>query len=74
MTFQFFASLVDRDRFEQLWKMIKLSDLENEVHIDRLKKLRFIIEHLSNVYVNNYAPEQNLALDKYLSLWKPRRI
>ena len=50
--------------------MIRFSDLENEVQVD---KFRFIIEHLSNVYANNYAPEQNLALYKYLSLWKPRR-
>ena len=68
--FSIFARLIDRNWFEQLWKMIRFSDLENEVQVD---KFRFIIEHLSNVYANNYAPEQNLALYKYLSLWKPRR-
>ena len=39
---------------------------------DSLKKLRELIDHLSNVYCENCTPEQNLALDEYLSLWKGR--
>ena len=42
------------------------------MNIDSLKKLRELIDHLSNVYYENYTPQQNLALDEYLPLWKGR--
>ena len=42
------------------------------MNTDSLKKLRELIDHLSNVYYENYTPQQNLALDEYLPLWKGR--
>ena len=67
-----FSRLMRRDRCEQLLKMIHFSDPEEEVNTDSLKQLRDLIDHLSNFYYKNYAPEQNLSLDEYLSLWKGR--
>ena len=52
--------------------MIHFSDPEKEVNADSLKKLRDLIDHLSNVYYENYTPEQSFSLDEYLLLWKGR--
>ena len=65
-----FSRLICRDRYEQLQKMIHFSNPEEEENTDSLKKLRKLIDHLSNVYYENYNPEQNLAVGEYLSLWK----
>ena len=67
-----FSRLMHRGRYEQLRKMIHFSNPEEEVNTDSLKKLRELIDHLSNVYYENYTPQQNLALDEYLPLWKGR--
>ena len=50
--------------------MIHFSNPEEEVNTGRLKKLWELVDHLSNVYYENYTPEQNLGLDEYLPLWK----
>ena len=65
-----FSRLICRDRYEQLQKMIHFSNPEEEENTESLKKLRELIDHLSNVYYENYNPEQNLAVHEYLSLWK----
>ena len=51
--------------------MIHFSDPEEEVNTES-KKLRDLIDHLSNVYYENYTPQQNVSLDEYSSLWKGR--
>ena len=61
-----------RDPFEQLRKMVHISDPENENPMDSLRKLRFFLEYLIARYKENYIPEEHLAIDKYLSLWKGR--
>ena len=61
-----------RDRSEQLRKMVHISDPENENPMDSLRKLRVFLEYLIVRYKENYIPEERLAIDKYLSLWKDR--
>ena len=61
-----------RDRFEQLRKMVHFSDPENEDPMDSLRKLRFFLEYLIARYKKNFIPEEHLAIDAYLSLWKGR--
>ena len=51
-----FSRLIRRGRYEQLRKMIHFSNPEEEVNTDSLKKHRELIDHLSNVYYENYTP------------------
>ena len=67
-----FSQLMRRDRFEQLRKMVHFSDPENEDPMDSLRKLRFFLEYFIARYKENYIPEEHLATDEYLSLWKGR--
>ena len=61
-----------RDPFEQLRKMVHISDPENENPMDSLRKLRFFLEYLIARYKENYIPEEHLAIDACLSLRKGR--
>ena len=50
--------------------MVHFSDPENEDPMDSLRKLSFFLEYLIACYKENYIPEEHLAIDEYLSLWK----
>ena len=63
---------MQRDRYEQLRKMIHFSNPEEGVNTDSLKSLIDLLDHLLNVYYENYTPEKSSSLDEYLSLWKGR--
>ena len=67
-----FSRLMRRDRFEQLHKMVHFSDPENKDSMDSLRKLKFFLEYLIVRYKENDIPEEDLAIDEYLSLWKGR--
>ena len=69
-----FSQLIRRDRFKQLRKMVHFSYPENEDPMVSPRKLRFFLEYLTACYKENYIPEEHLAIDKYLSLWKGRLI
>ena len=51
-----FSRLMRQDRYEQLRKMIHFNNSEEEGNTDSLKKLRKLIDHLLNVYYENYTP------------------
>ena len=67
-----FSRLMRRDRFKQLRKMIHFANPLNEDPDDELRKLRFFLEFLHSKFEENYIPEEHLAIDEYLSLWKGR--
>ena len=67
-----FPRLMRRDRFEQIRKMLHFSDPEAEEQNDTLRKLRFTINYLIERFKGNYIPEENIAIDEYLSLRKGR--
>ena len=52
--------------------MIHFSDSLDFDADDPLKKLRYIIDELSDLYISNNTPKENIAMDEYLSLWKGR--
>jgi len=52
--------------------MIHFTDPLNEEPDDELRKLRFSLDFLYTKFEENYTPEENLAIDEYLSLWKRR--
>ena len=61
-----------RDRFKQWRKMIHFTDPLNENPDDELKKLQFFLEYLQSKFGETYSPEEHLAIDEYISLWKGR--
>jgi len=67
-----FSRLMRRDRFEQIRKMIHFTCPENEDIEDPLHKLSSFIDLLQQRFQQVYTPEQNVAVDEYLSLWKGR--
>ena len=67
-----FVRLMRRDKFKQLRKMIYFTNPLNENHDDELKKLRLFLEYLQSKFEETYMPEEHLAFDEYLSLWKRR--
>ena len=50
--------------------MIYFSDPLDFDADDPLKKLRYMIDELSDLYISNYTSKENIAVDEYLSLWK----
>ena len=65
-----FHRLMSRERFHSLRSMIHFSDVIQYDQEDPLKKLRYFIDKLLEKFKNNYAPEENIAIDEYLSFWK----
>ena len=60
------------DRFQQIRKMIYFTDPEAENAADSLRKLKYFVDYLRNKYMEYYVPENHLAIDEYLSMWKGR--
>ena len=67
-----FGHLMRYDRFKQLRKMIHVTNPLNENPDDELKNLQFFLEYLQSKFEETYMPEEHLAIDEYLSLWKGR--
>ena len=65
-----FHQLMSRECFHLLRSMIHLSDVIQYDPEDPLKKLRYFLDKLLEKFKNNYAPEENIAIDEYLSHWK----
>ena len=67
-----FSRLMRRDRFEQIRKMLHFTDPLLEDSQESLAKLNTFLNSLRETFRANYTPEQHLAVDEYLSLWKGR--
>ena len=67
-----FHRLMSRTRFRAIRSIIHFSDCVTFDDDDTLHKLRYFIDKLGVNFMNNYTPDQNVAIDEYLSLWKGR--
>ena len=67
-----FSRLMRRDRFEQIRKMTHFTDPLQEDPNDCLRKLSSFLDLLSESFASLYIPEQNIAVNEYLSVWKGR--
>lgn len=65
-----FHRLMSRERFHMIWSMIHFSEVVDCDPNDSLHKLRFFIDKVSENFEAVYTLTQNIAIDKYLSLWK----
>jgi len=67
-----FSRLMRRDRFEQIRKMIHLTNPLEENPDESLAKLNSFLDILRSNFRHNYTPDQHVVVDEYLSLWKSR--
>lgn len=66
-----FKKLISRT-YWQLRTIIHFSDPIDFDADDQLKKLRYMADERSDLYISNYRPKENIIVDEYLSLWKGR--
>ena len=67
-----FGSLMRRDRFQQIRKVIHFVDPLKEDDDNNLRKLDDFLNALRYNFRYNYIPEKDISVDEYLSLWKGR--
>ena len=67
-----FIRLMRRDRSTQIRKMIHFTDPAEEDPEDDMRKLSSFLDSLQDSFKHVYTPEQNVAVDEYLSLGKGR--
>ena len=67
-----FSRLMRRNRYTQIRKMIHFSDPETDDVENPLHKLSYFLNTLRERFMLVYTPEQGIAVDEYLSLWKGR--
>ena len=74
-----FNAVMSRNRFNSLLKFFHINDNQNlpnpnDPNQDRLYKLRPVIEELFEKFQSVYTPNQYIAVDESLLLWKGRLI
>ena len=70
-----FADIISRERFELIYKFLHFIDSESLPTCQgppRLFKIYPVICHLNIKFQTLYLPNQNIAIDESLALWKGR--
>ena len=67
-----FSAMMRRDRFEYIRKMLQFVDPLGVDHDKPLCKLETFLQILQTQFKTVYIPEQHIAIDEYLALWKGR--
>ncbi|KAK2577914.1 hypothetical protein KPH14_011859 [Odynerus spinipes] len=68
------SSVLSRNRFELLLRMLHFCDNENENHYDRLYKIRVIIDMLNQNFQKCYDPGEIVCVDESLIPFRGRII
>lgn len=67
-----FGKLFSQDRFLLILRILHFDDNSLAQGGDKLYKLRTIIDTIRRKFLCGYSPDQDLAIDKSLMLWKGR--
>ena len=71
-----FNKVMPRNRFQSITEFLHLNDNSKyDIHdpaIDRLYKVRPLVEYLVGKFKAAYTPDKNLSIDEELLLWKGR--
>lgn len=67
-----FPKMFSQDRFLILLRMLHFDDNVLAQGGDKLYKLRTVIETTRRKFLSSYSPDQNIAIDESLMLWKGR--
>lgn len=67
---------MSRDRYQLILHCLHFATNpgEQEQQVDRIYKIRPIIEHFNNKMNQIYYPGKNLSLDESMMLWKGRLV
>ena len=74
-----FGRIMSRDRYQEILRFFHIVDNTNapdpkDRNRDRLFKIRPLIDDLNEKFGRFYTPDQNVALDESLILWKGRLV
>ena len=65
---EIFRSIMTRDRFEMILRFYHFGDCPAFIG-DRLKKVRFLIDHFNEVSHSVFTPDRKLSVDESMMLW-----
>ena len=64
------AFIYRRDRFMHLMAMLYVSELSEEVMNDRLRKIRWLSDHVKQTCKAQYQPDENISVDECIVCMK----
>jgi hypothetical protein len=70
-----FSDVITRERFQLICRLLHFSDNDSKpvyTGPSKLSKIFPILSHPNSKFQNLYLPEQNIATDESLTLWKGR--
>ena len=70
---ELFKSVMSRNRFQWIMRFLNFGE-EPAFQDDRLRKIRFLLNHRNNTTAEVYMPDKDLSLDKSMMLWRGRLV
>ena len=70
---ELFKSVMSRNRFQSIMRFFNFGK-EPAFQDDRLRKIRFLLNHLNNTTAEVYTPDKDLSLDESMMLWGGRLV
>lgn len=67
-----FGTVMSRNRFDQIWRYLHLSDNAGDDGSDKLYKLRWFMNFLNDKFMTVYVPEGHFTLDESMIKFKGR--
>lgn len=67
-------TVMSRNRFELLLKMLHFSDKDDENKEDRLHRVRQLVDNLNENFKNNYTPGEDICIDESMVPFRGRII
>ena len=67
-----FGTVMSRNRFDQIWRYLHLSDNETRDATDKLYKIRWFIDFLNSRFMDVYCPYGNFVVDESMIKFKGR--
>ena len=67
-----FGTIMSRNRFDQIWRYLHLSNNETRDATDKLFKIRWFIDFLNSRYMEVYCPYGNFVVDESMIKFKGR--
>ena len=65
-------TIMSRNRFDQIWRYLHLSDNEARDATDKLYKIRWLIEYLNSRFTDVYCPYENFLVDESMTKFQDR--
>ena len=70
---ELFKSVMSRNRFQSIMRFLNFGE-QPASQDDKLRKIRFLLNHLNNTTAEVYTPDKDLSLDESMMLWRGRLV